>query len=203
MPDVIHILRSEINSGSIFNTTPIKSLFSYICIYSIIQPKFFIMKTKITISLLFCLLFLSGHSLYAQKPDFSGEWKLNKEKSTITDNQLIVTKITLKQKPDSLYTSRVYENNNGEEYAFDENFSLDGKDTKLTVYDLPRTSKATIGENDGSININSATTFNGSEDFIAIEKWKLESEGKVLTLEFTNKMSGNEITGTFHYDKVK
>jgi hypothetical protein len=148
-------------------------------------------------------MLLSNRSLSAQKPDFSGEWKLNKEKSTTTDNQLIVAKIILKQKPDSLYTSRVYENNNGEEYTFDENFSLDGKDTKLTVYDLPRTSKATLADTDGSININSSTTFNGSEDFVAIEKWKLESEGKVLTLEYTNKMSGNEITGTFHYDRVK
>jgi hypothetical protein len=161
------------------------------------------MKAKLFLSFLFCFIILSTISVNAQKLDFSGEWKLNKEKSTIPDNNLIVTKIILKQKPDSLLTTRFYENNNGEEYSFIENFSLDGKETKLTVYELPRTSKATIGETDGFLNINSTTTFNGSEDFVSAEKWKLENEAKVLTLVFTNKMSGNEVTGTYYFDKVK
>lgn len=175
----------------------------YICFKSIIQPKKTIMKTKFIVSFLLCFIILSVISVNAQKPDFSGEWKLNKEKSIIPDNNLIVTKIILKQKSDSLLTTRLYENNNGEEYTFIENFSLDGKETKLTVYELPRTSKATLGETDGSLNINSTTTFNGNEDFVAAEKWKLENEGKVLTLVFTNKMSGNEVTGTYYFDKLK
>jgi hypothetical protein len=160
------------------------------------------MRMKLFLSV-FCMGFLFSISLSAQNPDFSGEWKLNKEKSTVADNSLFVSKIIIHQKPDSLLTNRLYENNNGEEYTFDENFSLDGKDTKLTVYDLPRTSRATIGQADGTLNINSTTTFNGSEDFVAVEKWKLENEGKVLTLAFTNKMSGNEISGTYYYEKSK
>jgi hypothetical protein len=58
----------------------------------------------------------------------------------------------------------------------------------------------------GPIMVESATTFNGNngqEDMVAKETWKVEKEGQMLTLEFTNKMSGNEITGTYYYDKVK
>jgi len=48
---------------------------------------------------------------------------------------------------------------------------------------------------DKSLMIASTTTFNGNngpEDMTAKETWKVDSEGKMLTLEFTNKMSGNE-----------
>jgi hypothetical protein len=38
---------------------------------------------------------------------------------------------------------------------------------------------------------------------IAKETFKVDNEGKTMTLEFTNKMSGNEITGTYYYNKVK
>jgi hypothetical protein len=38
---------------------------------------------------------------------------------------------------------------------------------------------------------------------IAKETWKIDKEGKTLTLEFTNKMSGKEITGIYYYNKVK
>jgi hypothetical protein len=54
--------------------------------------------------------------------------------------------------------------------------------------------------------IASTTTFNGGngqEDMTANEKWKVENEGQNLSFFFTNKMSGNEITGTYYYNKVK
>jgi len=37
----------------------------------------------------------------------------------------------------------------------------------------------------------------------AKETWKVENEGKILSVEFSNKMSGNETTGKYYYDKVK
>lgn len=164
------------------------------------------MKTKTILSILILIALLPAFSLIAQQDNFSGEWKLNKEKSALSDTQLFLSKITLQLKTDSLLTTRVYENGNGEEYPFDENLSLDGKDCKIVIFEMPRTSKATHSEADKSIIIASATTFNGNsgqEDMTANETWKLESEGQVLTLVFTNKMSGNETTGTYYYDKVK
>ncbi len=164
------------------------------------------MKTKPFTALLILILILTASTISAQKADMSGEWKLNKEKSVIADGQLFLTSITIKIKPDSLLTTRVYENGNGEQYPFDENLSLDGKECKLVIYDMPRTSTATRSDSDGSIKISSATTFNGNngeENMTAKESWKLDNEGQMLTLEFTNAMSGNESTGTYFYDRAK
>jgi hypothetical protein len=164
------------------------------------------MKTKLTLALISLLIILTSLTTFAQKADFSGEWKLNKEKSGLSDSQLFLSKITIQLKADSMLTTRVYENGNGEEYPFEEKLSLDGKDCKIVIFDMPRTSKATRSDANGSIMVESATTFNGNngqEDMVAKETWKVEKEGQMLTLEFTNKMSGNEITGTYYYEKVK
>jgi hypothetical protein len=164
------------------------------------------MKTKTILMSLSMLFFLSSLTIYAQKTDFSGEWKLNKEKTVLADNQLFLSSVTIQQKSDSLLTKRVYENGNGEEYPFNENLSLDGKDCKIVIFDMPRTSTATISDADKSLIISSTTTFSGNsgpEDMIAKETWKVDNEGQLLTLVFSNKMSGNETTGTYFYNKVK
>ncbi|MGC1391832.1 MAG: hypothetical protein WA816_12415 [Bacteroidales bacterium] len=164
------------------------------------------MKTKTILMSLSMLFFLSSLTIYAQKTDFSGEWKLNKEKTVLADNQLFLSSVTIQQRSDSLLTKRVYENVNGEEYPFNENLSLDGKDCKIVIFDMPRTSTATISDADKSLIISSTTTFSGNsgpEDMIAKETWKVDNEGQLLTLVFSNKMSGNETTGTYLYNKVK
>jgi hypothetical protein len=163
------------------------------------------MKTRTILLLLVLSIILPSISAFAQKADLSGEWKLDKEKSVISD-QLFLSKITIQFKSDSLLTTRVYENGSGEEYPFDEKISLDGKDCKIVIFDMPRTSKATRLDSDGSIMISSTTTINGNngaEDMVAKETWKLDSAGQILILEFTNKMSDNEMKGTYYYDKVK
>jgi hypothetical protein len=164
------------------------------------------MKTKTVFSILLILILIPAFRVSAQKDYFSGEWKLNKEKSVLTENQLFLSKITIHLKSDSLITTRTYENGSGEEYPFDENLSLDGKDCKIVVFNMPRTSKATLSEADKSIKITSATTFsgnNGEEDMTADETWKVENDGQFLTLTFTNKMSGNDMAGKYYFEKVK
>ncbi len=162
------------------------------------------MKTKSILLILVLTVLVPAINAFSQKADLSGEWELNKQKTVLPDDQLFLSKITLLLKTDSLLTSRVYENSAGEQYPFDEKLSLDGKDCKIVIFDMPRTSKATRSETDGSIMIASATTFsgnNGEEDMVANETWK--NEGDTLTLQFTNKMSGNEFTGTYYYSRVK
>ncbi len=164
------------------------------------------MKKQTIFTTILFLVFISVFNVSAQKGDLTGEWKINREKSVIPDNQLLLSKITIQVKSDSLITSRVYESGDGQEYPFDEKISLDGKENKLVIYDMPRTSTATHSDSDGSYTIASTTTFsgnNGMEDMVAKETWKLDNEAKFLTLEFTNKMSGNETTGTYYYEKAK
>jgi len=165
-----------------------------------------IMKKQTIFTTILFLFMVSIFNAAAQKADLTGEWKINREKSVIADNQLLLSKITIQLKSDSIITTRVYESGDGQEYPFDEKISLDGKDNKIVIFDMPRTSTATHSDSDGSILIASTTTFsgnNGVEDMVARETWKLDNEGKFLTLEFTNKMSGNETTGTYFYEKAK
>ena len=164
------------------------------------------MKQKATIILLFLITITYSFSAFGRGASLSGEWKLDKEKTVLADNQLFLSRVTINLKSDSLLTTRVYENANGEEYPFDENLSLDGKECKIFIYDMPRTSKASRSGADGSIIIESTTTFsgdNGTENHTAKETWKVDNEGKTLTIVFTNKMSTGETTGTNYYNKVK
>jgi hypothetical protein len=164
------------------------------------------MKTKSTPGLLFILFFILSFSAHAQNSDLTGEWKLNREKTILGDNQLFLSKITIQVKGDSLFTTRTYENGNGEEYPFDENLTLDGKECKITIYEMPRTSKASKLIADGSVQIESKTTFygnNGEDNLLAKETWKVDNESKMLIVDFTNKMSAGEVTGKSYYNKVK
>jgi hypothetical protein len=164
------------------------------------------MKTKSFLSILILILITSSFSVLAQNKNFAGEWTINKEKTTLADEQLFLSGIKVELRNDSLLTTRTYENGMGESYPFDENLSLDGKESKISIYDMPRTSKATKSDAEGSLLVESTTIFNGQygeDSLLAKETWKLDLEGKVLTIAFTNKMSGNDVTGTNIYDKVK
>ncbi len=163
------------------------------------------MKTKhilISFILFFTVAAFSGNS---QSKSLNGDWKLDMEKTTLSDGNLFLSKITINLRNDSLLTVRTYQNANGEEYPFSENLALNGKDAKITIYDMPRTSKATKGA-DGSVLIESVTTFyaNGGEDSLTTkETWSIDAEGKVLSMVYTNKMSAGEASGTSYFNKTK
>lgn len=164
------------------------------------------MKTKIILCFGVLIMFFAVLPALGQSASFTGEWKLNREKSSIQDNQLILTKISMQVKSDSLLTTRTYENQNGEEYPFEEKLTLNGKDCKTTIYDMPRASKATMSKSDGTISIESTTTFNGNngeENLVAKETWKIENGGKTLSFVFTNSMSAGSASGTHYFDRVK
>jgi hypothetical protein len=162
------------------------------------------MKTRSFLSLLILIIFASTFSAFSQNAPFSGQWKLNREKTVLAPDQLFLAAITVMLKSDTLFTTRTYENPNGEQYPFDENITLDGKDCKIVIYDMPRMSKALKPGSDGLLNIESTTTFqgqNGEENLVAKEIWKVDSD--TLTINFTNKMAAGEITGINYYTKVK
>jgi len=161
------------------------------------------MKTRLILIATVLVFIVSSLAVSAQNGNFSGEWKLNTEKTVLPSDQLYLLKITIKIDDNKLLTTRTYSNSNGEEYPFEENLTLDGKECKITIYEMPRVSKATKGA-DGSLVIESHTTFNanGSEEqLVANEVWKLDKD--TLIIDVTNKMMGNEIKGVTYYNKVK
>ena len=164
------------------------------------------MKTRTFSVVIALLLALSSVNSNAQDNSFSGEWKINLQKTQLGEAQLYLSGIRILLKGDSLKTTRTYTDVNGSEYPFDEPLTLDGKEYKIYIYDMPRKAKASRSASDGSIAIETTTTFNGNsgpEDLVSKESWKVESDGQTLTMTFTTKMSGGEFPGVYYYSKVK
>ena len=164
------------------------------------------MKTKALVLLSILLFFLSFTTAWGQSQLFSGEWKFNREKSTDINNQLFMSKITVLQKNDSILTTRVYENEYGEQYPFQENLPLNGKDYKIVIYDMPRTARASLSSGNGPLNFESTTTFHGnygSDSLNIKETWIIQEGGQLLKIDFTSAYSGGSTSGTQYFEKIK
>jgi hypothetical protein len=141
---------------------------------------------------------------FAQKADFSGDWTLDRTKTVLTDNRITLVKISIKVKGDSLLTQRVYEGGDGQQYPFNENVTLDGKECKLIIYEMPRKAKANWSGQDASIIFESTTTYNGNSgtaDMTAKETWKVDPSKKILTMDFKNIFPEGETSGTFLFNR--
>jgi hypothetical protein len=124
-----------------------------------------------------------------QKNDYSGVWKLNRDKSTVPLSPPVLIKITVQIKGDSLLTERIYDTGDGEGYPFNENVTLDGKENNLNVYNnIPGKIKASLTEKDGLINVESVSTFegsNGPEVYVSKEIWKIEKSNGFFFLKIS------------------
>ena len=139
-------------------------------------------------------------SATAQKSDFSGIWKLDRQKSQVSGNTPFLVKISVTLKADSLLTVRTYDVGDGQEYPFTENLSVDNKESSITIYEMPRKARARWSEPDNTVDLESTITFNGSggpEDFASKETWKIDKENNTLTISFINKSSAGESSGHF------
>jgi len=156
--------------------------------------------------LIMVLAISSSFVVTAQKADFNGTWKLDQTKSTLAEYTPILTRIVVRINGDSLLTERYYDTGDGQEYPFTENLTFDGKEYPITIYDMPRKSKASWSDQDGSVIFESTTTFSGdsgTQDFITKENWKVDKATSVLTISFANKMGGNDAAGAFIMNKAK
>jgi hypothetical protein len=151
------------------------------------------------------LILASTLSVTGQKVNFNGTWQLDVNKSTLLEYTPSLLRINILIKADSLLTERVYEGGDGQQYPFTENLTLDGKEYKITIYEMPRKAKVSWSEQDESLILESVTTFygdNGAEDFASKEIWKFDKSNNIFTISFKNKASGGESEGTFIFNKV-
>ncbi len=162
---------------------------------------------KITLIITFMAFALaSGIPVAAQKADFNGIWKLDRGQSTLAEYSPTLTRIDVKIKADSLLTERYYDTGDGQEYPFTENVVLDGKEYSITIYDMPRKTKASWSDQDGVVTVESKTTFNGDngqEDFVSQETWKVDTTNKTLTITFKNSTAAGEATGFWLFRKAE
>jgi hypothetical protein len=156
---------------------------------------------KASISLfLAATISLSALTVSGQKADFSGSWKLDRSRSIIPEYTAVLVKITIGFAGDSLLTERVYDIGDGQEYPFKENLTLDGREYKITIYEMPRTAKAVMSEQENAVMLESTIIVEGSggtENFVSAETWKVDKASGTLTISFKNKMSGGESEGSF------
>lgn len=162
------------------------------------------MKTKKCFSLVILLFIAAAIFASDKNSSYSGVWKLNREKTPSANGQIFLAKISILLKKDSLITVRTYENTNGETYPFNENLTMDGKEHKIVIYEMPRKSKAYWSEQAKSLVIESTTTFtrdSGEENFISTETWKTDEAGTSLTVDYTTTLSSGTFKGTYYFTK--
>ena len=158
-------------------------------------------KTTIMFTLMaFAIAF--SMQVSGQKADFNGSWKLDASKSTLPQFPVILVRIDVTIKGDSLFTERFYDTGDGQVYPFTENLTLDNKEYLITIYDMPRKTKATLSE--GGLSLESSIVINGNsgpEDFISKETWNADAVNKTLSINFKNSTSAGEETGVFLFNK--
>jgi len=135
------------------------------------------MKTLLTT--LFVIAAAAGIALAADKPDFSGDWKLNVEKSVFPVPDFAPSSMTRKidhKDPDL----SVNESRTGAQGDMNTmmKYSTDGKETTNSLAGNDVKSKAAW---DGkTLVITSAANFGGA-DVKFTQKWELSDDGKTLT----------------------
>lgn len=163
------------------------------------------MKRTVLFSILCVAAITLSVNVSAQNYDFRGTWKLDAAKSTLPQNTPVLVQIDVRINGDSLLTERYYDTGDGQIYPFTENLTLDSKEYGITIYEMPRKTKASwTSQKEVSVESNITVNANGgNEEFISKETWKTDEANQVLTISFANKLSGMEATGTFVMNKAE
>jgi mannan endo-1,4-beta-mannosidase len=145
--------------------------------------------------------------LSSNKPaDFSGEWVLNEDKSTLgsagTGN--LPHKLKIRQNENDLAIQRSYLEEWQDDRVTDEKMTLDGQESKSEFYGAPRITTAGLSVNRDTLNIKSKVTFNrgGQASQMTItEAWGMQNRGKELVITQTSMSAQGERKIVMVYDK--
>ena len=135
------------------------------------------MKTR-TLAGIIILLLAMACAIAAEKPDLSGEWKMNTEKSDfgpLPGPSKASEKITHNEPKLHISASGVTDQG---EYSAEFDFTTDGQECKNTIMGSEMTS--TVNWEENVLVLNSKISFPGLE-VTSQERWTLSDDGKVLT----------------------
>lgn len=148
------------------------------------------------------------------KPNFSGEWVLNAEKSNQGGEQggerggrrggTMVSKMNIEQKDNQLVVESIRKNRDGEEFSTKAIYTLDGKKCKNDTNFGTRESTANWSKDGKMLTIESTMNMSRGDREITMkstEKWSLDKN--VLTIEMTRSSPRGERTSKAVYDKVE
>jgi hypothetical protein len=129
--------------------------------------------------MLIALLVFGLAALGADKPNFSGEWKLNAGKSDFGPLPTPTSRTDkIDHKDPTLKVSTTQVGQQGE-IKFDFAYTTDGKECTNTVRGNPV--KSTVKWDGDVLNIDSKGTFNQNEVLFK-DKWTLSEDGKILSI---------------------
>jgi len=150
----------------------------------------------------FCSLAAAGEL------NFTGEWQLNKDKSTLGEgrrgSRMATNKMIIDHK-ENLKIERHSVNRDGDEVTTEETLTLDGKECKNETNRGESVSKAKLSGDDKNLQIESTITFqgrNGEFQMDSKQTWSLEENGNVLVIDQTMTTPRGERSRKFYYDKV-
>lgn len=164
-------------------------------------------KKAVVFSAAACITIGSTSAIHAQKANFSGEWKLNEAKSTLGQfSRMAPRKLKVDGQKDSLSVQRFATSPDGNEVAYNEKLSFDGKETESTVFGNSKKKSIAKWADDGqSLTINSTLVFERDGQSFEVkvtEIWKLMESGKVLSLESTSTSQMGTNTTNLLFDKA-
>ena len=145
--------------------------------------------------------------LSLNKPaDFSGEWVLNEDKSTLGNSGAgnLAHKLKIVQKENEITTQKYFIEEWQDDRVTEEKMQLNGEESKSELYGAPRITTAGLSANRDTLNIKSKVTFNRggqTSQMITTEAWSLQSRGKVLSITQSSISPQGERKITMIYDK--
>jgi hypothetical protein len=143
--------------------------------------------------------------------DFSGEWKLNEQKSELGQfggrGAAKTIKVTSSDAK-GISIERTSTNQNGEAVVRKEGLTFDGKESESTggFGNSTRKASAMWSDDSQSMIINAVMTFDRNGEKMEIkqkESWKLGDNGQTLTIESNSSSSFGESSMKLVYEKVK
>lgn len=146
-----------------------------------------------------------GFPQAAGKPDFSGTWNINKEKSNLGESggRFTPAKLVVKQAGDSMSIDRIFKVEYEDDRVFNEKLTLDGKECASVIMEtIPRTSTANWSADGNSLTIASTVVFerDGNKfEWKTVEIWTLK-EG-ALNLDNTSTSQMGELKVQLVFDK--
>jgi hypothetical protein len=162
----------------------------------------------VSLSLLLLILPLApGHSMpMGKKSNFSGTWVLNEQKSELGEygRMMASNKLVILQKGKKMTMERFGTAPTGEEYSYKENYTLDGKECIIPLFEQSKkTATAVLSKDKKILTIKSLMelSFEGNEMKInTVEEFNIGDGGKTLIIKETASTDYGDMVVTIVYD---
>jgi hypothetical protein len=165
------------------------------------------MRSAVLFSIIFLLFEIGLTFAQDKKPNFAGEWNLDREKSELPSGRgggrSTVAKMVVTQETNKLIVESTSTNRNGEEVTISATYTLDGKECENEMYNTTSKSTAEWSKDGKSLEINTEATFsrNGQNFTFNMKNiWSLENGD--LIIDSTRSSSRGERKSKLHYVKA-